>query len=274
MSESELARPITAEEIAQYGRDGVVCLRRFFSSDWIAQLQEAAERSLEKPGELHAELASLRNETGRFFHDTFVWTYNNQCRRFVFDSPAAAIAAAFMQSGKVNIFFDQWLIKEPGTVTKTPWHHDMTYWPIDGQQITTLWLALDPVSAQSGAVEYVKGSHKWQQKFKPASFSGGDQYKEPLPDVPDIDAARDEFEIAQFDLEPGDCTIHHGLTVHGSPGNQSTDKRRRAYVSRWTGDDVVFHPREGLQEMPPLPPLRAGDALDSELWPCVFRGKR
>ena len=271
MSESKLARPITAAEIAHYDRDGVMCLRAFFSTEWVARLQEAAERSLEKPGELHAELASLRDEPGRFFHDTFVWTHNEQCRKFVFDSPAASIAAEFMRSRKVNIFFDQWLIKEPGTVTKTPWHHDTTYWPIDGQQIATLWLALDPVTAHSGAVEYVKGSHKWNRKFKPASFSGSNQYREPLPEVPDIDAARHEFEIAQFDLEPGDCTIHHGLTVHGSPGNQSTDRRRRAHVSRWTGDDVVFHPRDGLQEMPPLPPLSAGDALDSDLWPCVIK---
>lgn len=270
MTEAMLARPITAEEIARYDKDGVVCLRAFFSARWIALLQSAAEISLEKPGDLHAELAKLREEAGRFFHDTFVWTYNDLCREFVFDSPAASIAGKFMRSRKVNLFFDQWLIKEPGTVTKTPWHHDMTYWPISGQQISTLWLALDSVTAQTGAVEYVKGSHQWNQKFKPASFSGGDQYKELLPDVPDIEAARDEFEIAQFDLEPGDCTIHHGLTVHGSPGNPSTDQRRRAYVSRWTGDDVVFHPREGLQEMPPLPPLRPGDAIDSDLWPRII----
>lgn len=107
MTEAMLARPITAEEIARYDKDGVVCLRAFFSARWIALLQSAAEISLEKPGDLHAELAKLREEAGRFFHDTFVWTYNDLCREFVFDSPAASIAGKFMRSRKVNLFFDQ-----------------------------------------------------------------------------------------------------------------------------------------------------------------------
>ena len=270
MTISPLPRDITAEEIATYEKDGIVCLRGFFSAEWVESLKEVAEVSLDEPGELHAELAGQRNEGGRFFHDTFVWLRNETCRQFLFESPAATIAATMMRSQKINIFFDQWLIKEPGTATKTPWHHDMTYWPIDGEQICTVWLALDPVSEETGAVEYVKGSHKWGSRYKPASFSGGDQYKEALPEVPDIEAQRDQYQFAQFELEPGDCTVHQGLVVHGSPGNASAENRRRAYVSRWAGDDVVFYPREGLQEMPPLPELASGDPLDSSLWPKVI----
>ncbi len=90
-----------------------------------------------------------------------------------------------------------------------------------------------------------------------------------MPEVPDIDAMRGELEFVQFDLEPGDCTLHHGLTVHGSPGNQSASHRRRAHVSRWAGDDVIFHPRDGLQEMPSLPDLASGDPIDSDLWPRI-----
>jgi hypothetical protein len=47
--------------------------------------------------------------------------------------------------------------------------------------------------------------------------------------------------------------------------------RRRAHTSRWAGDDVIFHPREGLQEMPPIPPdLSKGGPLDSSLWPRII----
>lgn len=263
-------RSITEDEIRSFQEDGIVCLRGLFTPDWVERMRDAAEDSLAKPGDLHAELASLRAEKGRFFHDTFIWMRNEVCKRFVFESPAATLCAQVMGSRKVNIFFDQWLIKEPETETRTPWHHDMTYWPIGGAQICTLWLALDPVTAESGAVEYVKGSHRWGQKYKPASFSGSNQYKEALPEVPDIDAMRDELSLVQYDLEPGDCTIHHGLTLHGSPGNRSLQLRRRAHVSRWAGDDATFQPREGLQEMPPLPELATGAPLDSELWPRVI----
>lgn len=271
MSRSLLEREISNDEIRAFDKEGIVFLPAMFSREWVDAIRAAAEEGLKNPGTLHAELAAEHGEDGRFFHDTFIWTRNESCRKFVFESPAAEIAARIMQSRKINIFFDQWLIKEPGTATKTPWHHDMTYWPIDGSQICTIWLALDPVTAESGAVEYVKGSHRWGKKFRPASFGSGSQYTEDIPDVPDIDAMRDELDIVQFELQPGDCTVHHGLTVHSAPGNQTSTTRRRAYTSRWAGDDVTFYPRDGIQEMPPMPEeLHSGDPLDSELWPRII----
>ena len=270
MKTEQLVRSITEEEIRTFEEDGIVCLRQMFSPEWVEKMRAAAEVSMERPGELHAELSEERGDTGRFFHDTFIWQRNETCRDFVFRSPAAQIAQQMMRSQKINIFFDQWLIKEPGTSTKTPWHHDMTYWPIDGFQICTIWLALDEVSAENGAVEYIKGSHKWGQKFRPASFGDNNQYTENIPEVPDIEAARSQYDIAQFELAPGDCTVHHGLIVHAAPGNKTAATRRRAHTSRWTGDDVIFHPRDGLQEMPEFPPeLVSGDPLDSELWPRI-----
>ena len=263
-------RQVTDHEIETFKSDGIVCLREMFADGWIETMREAAEDSLAKPGKLHAELADERSETGRFFHDTFIWKQNDACHRFVYESPAASIARQLMQSEKINIFFDQWLIKEPGTATKTPWHHDLTYWPIDGAQVCTVWLALDDVTADNGSVEYVKGSHRWGKKYRPASFGSGNQYTENIPPVPDIDTMRDQLEIVQFDLQPGDCTVHHALTLHGAPGNH-TATRRRAHTSRWAGDDVVFRPRDGLQEMPDYPPeLQNGDSLDSELWPVIY----
>lgn len=262
-------RDISGDEIRAYETDGVVCLRGFFADDWVSALRAAAEASLKNPGPLHVELAEMRGEAGRFFHDTFMWQRNDACRQFVFKSPAARIAADLMKSRKANIVYDQWLIKEPGAETKTPWHHDLTYWPMDGNQICTMWLALDEATAQTGAVEYVKGSHKWGEKYKPASFSGTNQYKEDLPSVPDIDAMRNDLDIVQYELAPGDCTLHHGLLLHGSPANISAAKRRRAYVTRWAGDDIIYRYRDGLMEMPPLPPLNDGDPIDSDLWPRV-----
>lgn len=264
-------RAIAPEEIETYRRDGVAVLRGLFDAQWVERLREEAELGLSQPGELMAELAEARGEAGRFFHDTFVWQRLDACREFVMSSPAAEVAGRLMGARKVNLIFDQWLIKEPGTTTRTPWHHDLPYWPVDGWQISTLWLALDPVDAASGAVEYVKGSHLWGKRYLPASFSGGGQYTEDLPPVPDIDALRGELEIAQFELEPGDCTLHHGLLVHAAPGNLRNDRRRRAYVTRWAGDDAVFHPRAGIQEMPPLPDIAPGGPLDSELWPVVWQ---
>ncbi|MBL4721641.1 MAG: phytanoyl-CoA dioxygenase family protein [Alphaproteobacteria bacterium] len=213
---------------------------------------------------------TFRNRGGQFFSDTFLWHQNDGFRDFIFQSEAASLAAQVMRSAKINIVFDQFLIKEPATPEPTVWHHDLTYWPVRGNQVCTLWLALDAATEETGAMEYVKGSHLWGERFHPVSFASPGKYKTSEPVVPDIDNMRDKFDFIRYDYEPGDCTIHHGLLVHAAGGNMSPTARRRAYVTRWAGDDVVYDPRPNIQTMLWEPGIEAGAALDCELWPKVL----
>lgn len=262
-------RAITEAEVAAYQSDGVVLLKRLFDAGWVERLRGLAEADMATPGPLTQELTKP-DESGRFYFNTFMWHRDDGFRDFVFNAPAAEIAARLMDAERVNIVFDQFLIKEPDTPTRTPWHHDLTYWPIDGERVCSLWLALDDVDAESGAVEYVKGSHRWGQRFEAPAFAGDGRYKQGLPAVPDIEARRGELDIIQFAMAPGDCAVHHGQLLHGAPGNARSDRRRRAYVTRWAGDGVVYRPRPNIQQMPWDPDLAPGDALDSDLWPRVW----
>lgn len=260
-------RDITKDEIETFERDGVVCLRKFFDAPTVSLLREMAEENTRNPS--HMAVDASREGTGRFFGDTFVWAHHPPLKEFVWKSPAADMAGAILQSEKVNVIFDQFLIKDPGTSTPTLWHHDQTYWPVAGDQVATMWIALDPVTAATGAVEYIKGSHRWGQRFKAVSFKDQDLYKEDLPEVPDIDANRDKYDFVQYEMEPGDCTLHHGLTVHGAPGNSSLTQKRRAYIIRWAGADVTYDPRPNLQPMLRDPGINPGDPLDCDLFPVV-----
>ena len=104
------------------------------------------------------------------------------------------------------------------------------------------------------------------------SFSPEEIYEETLESVPDIEAERSVHSFACFEMAPGDCTIHHGLTVHGAPGNRSTSLRRRAYITRWAGDDVSYNPRPNLQRMLRDSGIESGRSLDCELFPVVREG--
>lgn len=55
-----------------------------------------------------------------------------------------------------------------------------------------------------------------------------------------------KFELLTWDMDPGDCLVHHSLAVHGAPGISSQSGRRRAYATRWFGEDVRFDPRPGI----------------------------
>jgi ectoine hydroxylase-related dioxygenase (phytanoyl-CoA dioxygenase family) len=261
-------RSITDEEIKRYEEDGVVHLKGFFDTAWIEMLRDKVETVKANPGRLSHQL-SKREDSGEFFTDTFMWHQNDGFRDFIYESPAAATVAQILRSAKINIVFDQFLIKEPKTDEPTVWHHDLTYWPIRGSQVCTLWLALDEVTEETGSMEFVKGSHRWGQRFHPVAFVDPAKYKTDEPVVPDIDTMRDELDFMRFDYAPGDCTIHHGLLVHAAGGNKSCDRRRRAYVTRWAGSDVVYDPRPNIQEMLWDPGVAPGAPLDSDLWPVV-----
>ena len=261
-------RSITEDEMATYRDDGIVCLRGMFDDDWVEHLRDCVEADLKSPGSLCKDVT--RGGEGTFVSDTFVWSNIDDFTDFIWRSPAAELAATVMQSSKINLLFDQILVKEPGSTTPTMWHHDYTHWPVAGDQVCTLWLALDPVTTESGAVEYIRGSHRWGKKFTARSFTGDNRYKDDFPELPDIDSMRGQYDIVHFEMEPGDCTIHHGLLVHGAPGNLTSDRRRRAYVTRWCGDDVTYDPRPNIQQMLYEPDIAAGGALDCDLFPVVW----
>ena len=175
--------------------------------------------------------------------------------------------------------YDQLFVKEPGTRNRTRWHNDQPYWAIRGWQVLTFWIALDPINRNSGALEFLSGSHRWNRWFQPELFGRGPGIEpyERNPDyepIPDIEQMRDSYDIISWDLAPGDAYVFHALTVHGAGGNLTTDVRRRGYAVRYTGDDAVYCERPGTNKSLRSAEHADGNPLDSSRYPVVWRGER
>lgn len=268
----EPLRRITDAEIESYRQDGAVCLRGLFDRDWIEALARDIDADMAAPGPM-VRINTPAGNPGLFFVDFQLWRRWPACREFALDSPAAAIAAALTGSETISYYHDHLLVKEPGTIEPTPWHHDQPYYPVDGEQVVSLWLPLDPVARET-SVEYVKGSHRWGRWFQPRFFKNATDLHVSDPrfePVPDIDAARERYELLGWSLEPGDCIAFHGLTLHGAPGNASLTRRRRAYSTRWLGGDTRYAQRVG-QISPPIEGhgLVPGDRMEGPLFPRVW----
>jgi ectoine hydroxylase-related dioxygenase (phytanoyl-CoA dioxygenase family) len=263
---------ISAASIDEYERDGVVCLRDVFEPEWLDLLARGVERNMAEPGPF-AKRYTPPGAPGLFFGDYCNWRRIPEYREFLLHSPSGPIAARLMRSHKVNLFHEHVLVKEPGTLEPTPWHHDQPYWTVDGWQVCSLWLSLDPVPRET-CVEFVCGSHRWGHWYTPRRFVDSGDHPAADPDfrpVPDVEANRGDYRIAGWDLEPGDCVAFHALTLHGAPGNR-LPHRRRAVASRWTGDDAVYVLRPGFMSPPPpddAPPT--GGPMDSDVFPVVWR---
>ena len=227
------------------------------------------DRAIEQPGPF-GEFYGPKEDEGCFFGDLDIARRHRGFENFVRNSPAAEIAGRLMGSAKVNFFYDQLLVKEPGTAERTPWHQDQPYWAVSGEQVCSIWLPFDAIEPEN-CVEYVAGSHRWAA-FRPSHFTDGSPYRgTELPPLPDIDSQRHRHEIVRFKLSPGDCLIFQAMIVHGAPGNQS-QRRRRALATRWTGDDARYCVRPGEVAIPTRDPgLKHGDPMDCADFPVIWR---
>jgi ectoine hydroxylase-related dioxygenase (phytanoyl-CoA dioxygenase family) len=265
---------ISADERDAFDRDGVVPLRGVISEAWRAELAEAIERDIAEPGPwFHGYVPD--NGIGRFHGNVRLWETDEALRRFCVEGPLPQLAQQFFSSNKVNLFYDQLFVKEPGTENRTRWHNDLPYWPVRGGQIMSFWVALDPVTVDSGALEFIPGSHRWNIWYQPETFgkTTGHGLYERNPDyvdIPDIEATRDDYEIITWDLEPGDVYAFHAMLVHGAGGNQRNDVRRRGYTVRYTGDDAVYDSRIGTNANIRSDAHADGDRLDSDRFPLVW----
>lgn len=263
---------VKQSDIDAYNDDGVVPLRKIVSDEWLEKLAAAIEDDIREPGPFYH---GYESDEGRFHGNLRLWETNETFHDFCLKSEMPAIAQAFFGSDKINLLYDQLFVKESTMSQRTRWHNDQPYWPIRGWQVLSLWVALDETTAENGRLEFIRGSHKWDRWFQPETFGKTQaisQYERnpDFEDIPDIEADRGSYDIISWDLEPGDVYLFHAMTVHGAGGNMLTDRRRRGYTVRYTGDDVVYDVRPGLSQPLVTDLLEKGDPLDSERYPVII----
>ncbi|ANK80781.1 MAG: hypothetical protein TEF_08185 [Rhizobiales bacterium NRL2] len=259
--------------IEDFRRDGAVALRGVADAGWLERLRGALEANIADPGPF-GKIYTQPGEAGFYFGDYCNWNRFSGYLDFAVESGIAEAVAALMGSSKVNLFHEHVLVKDPGTENPTPWHHDQPYWVVDGDQVLSTWIALDPVPADVG-MEFVAGSHLDGTHYNPRYFIDQRDFEDHHgPSAPDIDGNRAAYRILNWDLEPGDCVVFHARTLHAAPGNRG-QHRRRAVAYRWTGDDARFARREGRMS-PPFEEvtLKPGDPMDSDTFPVVWPPER
>ena len=256
-------RDLTSDEISAFQRDGVLCLRDLYSPEWVTMLTK--------------DLASIMTEAP-FSSNTkikgglYKWMTYDGIRDLVLFGPTAKPVMQAMGSQSLRFFHDQIFIKDRMLMEATPWHHDYTFWPLEGNQIASVWTSLDAVTAETSALEFVAGSHLWPQRFRAVGLGNRDVSTRPLDELPDIEADRSSFNILSWDLNPGDALLFHALTVHGSRGNSSVVRMRRAITTRWTGDNVIFKEADGLPFIFWEHGLKDGDFVSGPLFPQIYPG--
>lgn len=139
----------------------------------------------------------------------------------------AAIAAGLAQTPSIRLWHDQLLWKppsDPDQPVSVGWHTDRGYWKTcTSANMLTAWIPFHDCDAAMGTITMIDGSPHW-----PDNTAGLDFFSS------DLDGLERRFNTGgrsvvkvPVELERGQVSFHHCLTIHGSGPNRS-DRPRRA----------------------------------------------
>jgi len=208
----------------QFDRDGWTVARGVVTADEVAAMTDVFTSILPESADWPARSDGIVAEIAGASRA------HESLARIATDRRFGALAAEALQAPRVQLLQDSLLFKPARAGASVDWHQDHTYVGfLAPPRVVTLRIALLPESTDSGGMRVVSGSHRWGSVGEIRAFSES-RVDSLLPSLTeeqrsDVDAA------VSLDLEPGDVSIHHCLTLHGSGPNRG-DRARRTIILR------------------------------------------
>jgi ectoine hydroxylase-related dioxygenase (phytanoyl-CoA dioxygenase family) len=243
--------------VERFHAQGATVVRGLVEVTWIDALRGAVDELLGQARDRSARLTRVAPE-GEARSADGMWRGNALFARFLRESPIADAAAEAMCSATVVLYEDLFL-HTAAAVTGASWHRDSPHWPVTGLQLSSVWFSLEHVTADTGALHFVVGSHLDEdEKVKGEGLMVA------------VDPIAEGREIVGWETEPGDAVVFHPRVLHSALG-AAPDHPRRTFTIRFAGDDVRWRPRSSYYH-PWMrdSQLRRGDRLE-HLWFPVLR---
>ncbi len=254
MTQSVRARALTNDEITTYRTDGVVHIPGFADDVTVERMLADADAQMTAPPGPYTENLTTQ---GVFFQDRDIYRHRPAFRDWVMSSNVAEQAGRAMGAHRVQFYFDHLFILDPDSAKdQYYWHQDQPYWGAAGDDICSFWLALTDCGADSGALEFVRGTDHGPL-YEPVAFGDNSAADhdgttasglKTITDQPAYHEHPDDYEIIGFEVTAGDAILFNTKIMHSSRGNHSPSQRRVAYSTRWLGDDATFQPKPGFQD--------------------------
>jgi len=204
-----MPKKLTSGAIEQFERDGFCFPIAVMTSTEARAYRNRLETAERQQG------GPLQSNRRHKVHLLFRWA--NELVRH----PAVLDAVEDLVGPNLLCWTTNFFIKEANNPAFVSWHQDATYWGLDPDDVVTAWLALSDAPIESGAMEFLPGSHRRRQlphrdTFHPDNLLSRGQ---------EIAVAVDDAEGVFVPLRAGEASLHHVKLVHGSEPNRTGDRR-------------------------------------------------
>ena len=257
---------ISPEQRRAFQTDGVTLLPGFLEQDEVAAALKLFEWSMDNPGPAAGDLLPGRGGAKQdLVNPAAPAVYED----FLRAAPFSKACKALWDAQNCWFMYEQVFRKDGADgVGRTPWHQDLPYLAIAGDDIAVFWISFEAVPA-SRSLEFIRGSHKGTL-YNGSAFDPDDETKPlypsaDLPRIPPYEAERERHDIVSFGVEPGDVVVFHPAIMHGGAPTPAGSVRRTLSL-RFFGDDTVFakRPYGGGVIVPAMKSLSPGDPFRHE----------
>jgi ectoine hydroxylase-related dioxygenase (phytanoyl-CoA dioxygenase family) len=231
---------LSIPEIDHYGREGWVIPEYRLPEERTAELREALDGLIAaNPGVRPEKLVSAHVEG-----DNGEGVRGN--RRFL--ELAMDPELVELVSGVIGDDVILWgchvFCKPPSEGYATPWHQDGHYWPIRPLANCTVWVALEPSTAENGCLRVIPRSHR-DHVLQPHLHEDRNDLTLNQRVAED---AFDERDAVDLELEPGQMSLHDVYMIHGARANTSAHRRTGValrYMPATSHFDRSLRPSDG-----------------------------
>lgn len=224
------ADPFSADEVAQFRRDGYIIVRSLASRPLCEQLLLLARRHLAArvgPFEYEADVrypgapAALEAPGGR--------TVRRLLQAYARDSLFGQWATSPAISGRLQpllgsrvelsqVHHNCIMTKDPSYGSITGWHRDSRYWSFEKPELVSVWLALGREHYQNGCLLLLPGTHTME--FCPGRLDAAQFLRSELEENRKLL----HTQIAAK-LEAGDVLFFHSRLFHAAGQNETADTK-------------------------------------------------
>jgi chlorinating enzyme len=207
-----MSRILTEAQVAHFRREGWLAPFQAISADDAADCARRIEAYEAKVGEDANRSLKIKG------HLALPWVVTLGHNPHILDAVEDLIGPDILLFG-ASIF-----AKDGNDRAYVSWHQDSAYFGLDPHEEITAWVAFTPSNAENGALQVLPRTHTGPDLRHTETYAPDNM----LARGQSLDIA-DESIAVTMELAPGQFSLHHERTAHGSKTNK-TGRRRIGFA--------------------------------------------